>query len=156
MTSLFVGSEGTLGLITEAKVSLRPLPGKTLGGLVYFDNLEKVGPATVKILEYSPTMLEIIERRKSWTSRRQQKTELRPYLPEGIEAMLFIEFEGGSEEELRERFAHVEKALHDDKLAVEMKVAKDRTDMTMLEKVRAISGPILNKTKGPQEASGFY
>ena len=57
--------------------------------------------------------------------------------------MLFIEFEGGSEEELRERFAHVEKALRDDKLVVEMKLGEDRTDMTMLEKVRAISGPIL-------------
>ncbi len=154
LTSLFVGSEGTLGLITEAKVSLWPLPGKTLGGLVYFDNLEKVGPATLKILESSPTMLEIIERR-ILDLARQQKTELRPYLPEGIEAMLFIEFEGGSEEELRERFAHVEKALHDDKLAVEMKVAKDRTDMTMLEKVRAISGPILNKTKGPKRPVAF-
>src|SRR5208337_4478856 len=59
------------------------------------------------------------------------------------------------EEELRERFAVVEKALHDDKLAVEMKVAKDRTDMTMLEKVRAISGPILNKTKGPKRPVAF-
>ena len=154
LTSLFVGSEGTLGLITEAKLKLWPLREKTLGGLVYFDNLEKVGPATLKILEYSPTMLEIIERR-ILDLARQQKAELRPYLPEGIEAVLFIEFEAGSEEELRERFAQVEKALSGDKLAMEIKVARDRNDMAMLEKVRAISGPILNKTKGSKKPVAF-
>jgi anaerobic glycerol-3-phosphate dehydrogenase C subunit len=154
LTSLFVGSEGTLGLITEAKLSLWPLRGKTLGGLVYFDNLEKVGPATVKILEFSPTMLEIIERR-ILDLARQQKAELRPYLPEGIEAVLFIEFEGDSEEELRNRFSQVQEALSHDKLAVDMKVAKDRKDMTMLEKVRAISGPILNKTTDAKKPVAF-
>lgn len=154
LTSLLVGSEGTLGLITEAKLKLWPLREKTLGGLVYFDNLEKVGPATLKILEYSPTMLEIIERR-ILDLARQQKAELRPYLPEGIEAVLFIEFESGSEEELRDRFAQVEKALSDNKLAKDIKVARDRKDMAMLEKVRAISGPILNKTKGSKKPVAF-
>ena len=154
LTSLFVGSEGTLGLITEAKLKLWPLREKTLGGLVYFDNLEKVGPATLKILEYSPTMLEIIERR-ILDLARQQKPELRPYLPEGIEAVLFIEFEASGEEELRVRFTQVEKALSDNKLARDIKVAKDRKDMAMLEKVRAISGPILNKTKGSKKPVAF-
>jgi anaerobic glycerol-3-phosphate dehydrogenase C subunit len=153
LTSLFVGSEGTLGIITEAKVKLWPLPGKTLGGLVYFNDLEKVGPATQRILEFSPTMLEIIERR-ILDLAREQKAELRPYLPEGIEAVLFIEFEG-EEQELRDRFARVEKSLKGEKLAVEMKVARDPKDMAMLEKVRAISGPILNKTKGAKRPLAF-
>ncbi|MGA3174293.1 MAG: anaerobic glycerol-3-phosphate dehydrogenase subunit C [Syntrophorhabdales bacterium] len=153
LTSLFVGSEGTLGLVTEAKLRLWPKAGKTLGGLVYFDDLEKIGPATLKILDSSPTMLEIIERR-ILDLARQQKAELRPYLPEGIEAVLFIEFEGGGEEEFRERFARVEKDLVPG-LAAEMRVAKDRKDMAMLEKVRAVSGPILNKTKGPKRPLAF-
>ena len=48
LTSLFVGSEGTLGIITEAKLGLTPLPGKTVSGLISFDDLERVGPATQK------------------------------------------------------------------------------------------------------------
>jgi anaerobic glycerol-3-phosphate dehydrogenase C subunit len=153
LTSLLVGSEGTLAIFTAATVKLWPLPEKTLGGLVYFDDLEKVGPATLRILEFSPTMLEIIERR-ILDLARQQKAELRPYLPEGIEAVLFIEFEG-EEEDLRDRFAKVERNLKGEKLAMEMKVAKDQKDMAMLEKVRAISGPILNKTKGPKRPLAF-
>jgi anaerobic glycerol-3-phosphate dehydrogenase C subunit len=154
LTSLFVGSEGTLGLITEATLKLWPLPGRTLGGLVYFNDLEKVGPATLRILESTPTMLEIIERR-ILDLARQQKAELRPYLPEGVEAVLFIEFEGGAEEELRSKFAAVEKDLLAAGLATEMRVAKDASDMAMLEKVRSVSGPILNKTKGPKKPVAF-
>ncbi|MBM4331632.1 MAG: anaerobic glycerol-3-phosphate dehydrogenase subunit C [Deltaproteobacteria bacterium] len=154
LTSLFVGSEGTLGIITEAKIRLWPLPGKTLSGLVYFDNIEKVGPATQKILEFSPNMLEIIERR-ILDLARQQKAELRPYLPEKIEAVLFIEIEGEDEDQLRSKFAKVEQSMTSEKLAMEMKVAKDQKDMAMLEKVRAISGPILNKTKGPKRPVAF-
>lgn len=154
LTSLLVGSEGTLGLITEAKVRLWPLPGKTLGGLVYFDDLEKVGPATQIILEFSPTMLEIIERRVLDLARRQ-KAELRPYLPEGIEAVLFVEFEGAEEAELRDRFARLGQRLGTEKLAGEIKVARDPKDMAMLEKVRSVSGPILNKTKGAKKPVAF-
>lgn len=154
LTSLFVGSEGTLGLITEATLKLSPLPGRTLGGLVYFNDLEKVGPATLRILESTPTMLEIIERRVLDLAR-QQKAELRPYLPDGIEAVLFIEFEGGSAEELRSKFTAVEKDLLGAGLATEMRVARDAGDMAMLEKVRSVSGPILNKTKGPRRPVAF-
>jgi FAD/FMN-containing dehydrogenase/Fe-S oxidoreductase len=154
LTSLLVGSEGTLGIITEAKVKLWSLPEKTLGGLVYFDSLEKVGRAVRKILDLKPTMLEIIERR-ILDLARQQKAELRPYLPENIEAMLFIEFEEKDEESLRGKFARVEEAMKAENLALDMKVARDKKDMAMLGKVRQISGPILNKTKGPKRPVAF-
>jgi len=154
LTPLLVGSEGTLGIITEAKISLCPLPGKTLGGLVYFDSLEKVGIAVQKIRELGPTMLEIIERR-ILDLARQQKAELRPYLPEGVEAMLFIEFEAKDDRELRDKFTQVEQAMKGENLAMEIKVAKDQQDMAMLGKVRAISGPILNKTKGARKPVAF-
>jgi anaerobic glycerol-3-phosphate dehydrogenase C subunit len=155
LTSLFVGSEGTLGIITEAKLRLMPYPGRTLGGLVYFDNLDHVGIATQKILESSPTMLEIIER-QILDLARKQKAELRPYLPEGIEAILFVEFQDENEEQLRKKFREVEEnVIHQEKLAVDLKVAKDDKDMAMLEKVRSISGPILNKIKGPKKPIAF-
>jgi len=155
LTSLFVGSEGTLGIISEAKLRLMPLSGKALGGLIYFDNLDHVGTATQKILELSPAMLEVIER-QILDLARKQKAELKPYLPEGIEAILFVEFQDENEEQLRQKFKEVERKLIDqEKLAVDLKVAKDNKDMAMLEKVRSVSGPILNKIKGPKKPIAF-
>ena len=155
LTSLFVGSEGTLGIITETKLRLMPSPGKALGGLIYFNNLDNVGTATQKILELSPAMLEIIER-QILDLARKQKAEMRGYLPEGTEAILFVEFQDENEEQLRQKFKEIEaKVIHQERLAVDLKVAKDDKDMAMLEKVRSVSGPILNKIKGPKKPIAF-
>ena len=155
LTSLLVGSEGTLGILTEVKLRLMPLPGKALGGLIYFNNLDHVGMATEKILEFSPTMLEIIER-QILDLARQQKAELKPYLPEGIEAILFVEFQDENEDQLHQKFRELEeKVIHQEKLAFDLKVAKNDKDMAMLEKVRSVSGPILNKIKGPKKPIAF-
>jgi len=155
LTSLFVGSEGTLGIITEAKLRLMPLPVKVLGGLVYFDDLNHVSAATEQVLEFSPTMIEIVER-QILDLARIQKPEMKSYLPDGIEAILFVEFEGENEEQLRVKFKDLErKVIHQEKIASDMKVAKDDQDTAMFEKVRSISGPILNKIKGPRKPIAF-
>ncbi len=155
LTSLFVGSEGTLGIITEAKLRLVSSSGKALGGLIYFDHLEHVGRATEKILELSPSMLEIIER-QILDLARKQKPEMRPYLPEGIEALLFVEFEGEDRERLHQKFFEVERGvIQEENLAFDLRVARDDQERVMLEKVRGISGPILNKIKGPKRPLAF-
>ncbi len=156
LTSLFVGSEGTLGIITEAKLRLIPIPGGgSLSGLLYFDDLDAVGTATERILEFSPSMVEIMERQILDLARKGKK-EMRPYLPEEIEAILYVEFQDGSDEQLRQLFAELEKNIvREERLAVDLKVARDKADMTMFEKVRSVSGPILNKIKGPKKPLAF-
>jgi FAD/FMN-containing dehydrogenase len=56
---LFVGSEGTLGVIAEAEVQLLPTPGELLAGVVFFadddtavDAVESWRPAEPRMLEY--------------------------------------------------------------------------------------------------------
>ena len=155
LTPLFVGSEGTLGVFTEARLRLVDLPGKTHSALIYFNTLETVGKATVEILKFSPTMLEIMEKQILDLARAKYK-EMKPYLPEGVEATLFVEFEGSSEEELREKMGEVEqRVVNEEKLAISLKAAQDAKDKEMLTKVRSVSGPILNKVKGPKKPIAF-
>ncbi len=155
LTPLFVGSEGTIGVITEAKLHLTSLPAKTWSGLIYFNDLDPVGAAVQQILDLSPTMVEIIERQILDLARRQ-KAEMRPFLPEGIEALLFIEFEGENEDQLREKFLDIErKVILREKWASGLKMAGDDRERSMFEKVRSISGPILNKIKGPKKPVAF-
>jgi anaerobic glycerol-3-phosphate dehydrogenase C subunit len=155
LTPLFVGSEGTIGVITEAKLRLASLPARTLSGLIFFNDLDPVGAAVQEILELSPIMVEIIER-QILDLARAQKADMKPFLPEGTEALLFVEFEGEDQDQLRKKFLDVErKVILQKKLAPDLKVARDDRDRSMFEKVRSISGPILNKVKGPKKPVAF-
>lgn len=64
LASLMVGSEGTLGIITEVTVKLRPLQGaqRTIAG--YFDSLADAGRAVSAVAEaaLTPSALELVDR----------------------------------------------------------------------------------------------
>ncbi|MCZ3622865.1 FAD-binding oxidoreductase [Lactobacillus mulieris] len=64
LTHLFVGSEGTLGIIVEATVKLLPLPlGKSAMGLAFFQDMTTLAKATSAIRRSGsdPVMLEAID-----------------------------------------------------------------------------------------------
>jgi len=58
---LFIGSEGTLGIITELTLNLviRPAPPSTL--IATFPNITKAAAAAAALLQYRPSMLEIVD-----------------------------------------------------------------------------------------------
>jgi FAD/FMN-containing dehydrogenase len=68
---LFVGSEGTLGVVVEAEVRLLPAPNALLGGVVFFpsdaaalDAVSAWRPAGPRMLEYfNGSSLEMLRRR---------------------------------------------------------------------------------------------
>ncbi|GGG16135.1 glycolate oxidase [Rhodococcoides trifolii] len=64
LAGLMVGSEGTLGIITEITVKLRPMqpPQRTVAG--YFDSLVDAGRAVAAVAEagLTPSALELIDR----------------------------------------------------------------------------------------------
>ena len=64
LTSLMVGSEGTLGVVTEVTVRLRPLrePERTIAG--YFGSVVDVGRAIIAVAEagLTPSALELVDR----------------------------------------------------------------------------------------------
>ncbi len=155
LTPLLVGSEGTLAAVVSAKLRLVPIQAQALGGLLYFADLARVGEAIQRILALSPAMVEIMERR-ILDLARAQKEEMRPYLPEGTEALLDVEFQGDDLETLRQRFAELEESIISEKrLAVALRIAESRQDMEMFAKLRSISGPLLNKTPGPARPVAF-
>jgi hypothetical protein len=83
---LFIGSEGTLGVVTEAELQLLPAPGEILGGVVFFPTEEAALDAVDR---WRPTpglrMLEFLD------SRSIKLMEL-PY-----GAAVLVEIEGDAE-----------------------------------------------------------
>ena len=63
LTSLMIGSEGTLGVITEATLRLRPAPATPTTLVASFPTLESAGSAVARIAAtVVPSLLEIMDR----------------------------------------------------------------------------------------------
>ena len=96
LTRLFVGSEGTLGVVTEITLKINPKPTATSTALATFDKLDDAGRAVSRIM-YSgiiPSALEILGRHTILAIN--QDTDLN--LPE-VDAMLLVETDGYTQEE---------------------------------------------------------
>jgi len=65
LTSLFVGSEGTLGIVTEAILRLRPAPGVRSTMSALFGDVAAAGDAVARITRSGivPVTLELMDRR---------------------------------------------------------------------------------------------
>jgi glycolate oxidase len=63
LTRLFVGSEGTLGVITEITLKINPRPTASKTGLAQFAALEQAGQAIIDIMHSGviPSVLEVLD-----------------------------------------------------------------------------------------------
>lgn len=62
LAGLMVGSEGTLGIVTMARLRLRPLPPPATTAVAVFDDIGAAGRAVADIMsELTPSMLELMD-----------------------------------------------------------------------------------------------
>lgn len=95
LTQLFVGSEGTLGIVTKIVLKLQPHPTQTLLMLVPFRSAESACAAVAAIFQagVTPSALEFMERNAiDWAVRYVGETPVP--IAEDDEAHLLIEVDG--------------------------------------------------------------
>jgi glycolate oxidase len=100
LTRLFVGSEGTLGVITKARLKVRRLPESRSVLVAYFDAIEDAGRAAVSIVSsgVTPAAMEILD---GSAIRAVKKVEPGLEVPDA-EAMLLFELDGYVESVVRQ------------------------------------------------------
>ena len=130
LTSLMIGSEGTLGIITKIVFKLIPLPTKDITMLVPFKSAEKACEAVSAIFMkgITPSALEFIERDAiDWTLKY---SDIKMDIKEDIQAHLLIEVDGNDLADLFTDCEKISNVLYDfecgEILLAESKEQKDR------------------------------
>lgn len=134
LTSLFVGSEGTLGVITAGTFKLAPAPRAFLSLLLPFEDLDAAAEAVQIVCRLSPTVsaCEILE--QAALGYVSQVLSVPPKLL-SMEALLFLELLGESSEILLEVASTIQEAVS--KLGGgEIDVAMDADDHRRLWAIR--------------------
>lgn len=102
LCNLLAGSEGTLGIVTEAKIKLRPLPPKEVGLLcVHFNDMVECMHGNVIALKHHPDASELVDKYiLDFTDGHPTYQYNRFFIEGDPKALLIIEFRGDSKEEV--------------------------------------------------------
>lgn len=122
LTKLFVGAQGTLGIITDVKVNLVPQPAHSGTLVCYMHNIDNLGEVIPAVLAHKPATFECFDDNTLWLSFKFvfafiTKLGFWPWvkmclqlIPDGLaiargvpKLILLIEFNGATVEEVKEK-----------------------------------------------------
>ncbi|HWF85948.1 MAG TPA: FAD-linked oxidase C-terminal domain-containing protein [Vicinamibacterales bacterium] len=115
LAKLIVGSEGTLGLIVEARLNLVPLPTAKAVLTIEFEHLLDALAAAPAILPHGPSAIEVMDRFILDHARESPALEAlrRSILDTDPGALLCVELYADRDDELPPRLDALERALSD-------------------------------------------
>lgn len=106
LARLIVGSEGTLGLITEATVRTDPIPKYRGVVLLFFDRLENAAHAALILGTLGVSACDLMDRRLL-TISREVDVRFDVIIPREAEAMLLVEQHSDDQTDLRDRLQQI-------------------------------------------------
>ena len=135
LPKLFVGSEGTLGVFSEATIRLVDRPRSTVTGMIHFRHLDEMGEAVHHLLRLDPLALEVLDANTLDLIGRS-----RHGIPGDAAATLLIEFDQAGD---HGGIAQLQAACRHYRLAGDPVVATDPEHQRNLWKARKALYPTL-------------
>ena len=157
LTKLIVGSEGTLGLILEARLNLVPLPkAKAVLTIEYDDLLDALGE-TPAILAHNPSAIEVMDHSILDHARENPALDAmrRAVLETDCGALLCVELYGDSAQEIRPRLNRLESNVRARGVATHTSCAVAPDDQARIWKLRESSLGLSMAMKGDAKSISF-
>jgi FAD/FMN-containing dehydrogenase len=148
LASLFVGSEGTLGIVTQARLRVLPTPRRRVTLLLYPERLRDLAPLTADLLALGPSAMESID---------GDSLDLIGREPHGVpgeaQAMLLVEFDEGDLDGIISEVLGPIAARY--ALSRPAEVAEEPDRQASLWKLRRSVFPTIVQRPGRRKAWGF-
>jgi FAD/FMN-containing dehydrogenase len=152
LTPLFVGSQGTLGLITEALLETEPHNPQTTLMMASFEHVEALQSAIMSLRDLSelPSAIEVVDGHLLRQVQQVNPNLLREVLPENFPAfVLFVEFDSG-ERNLKKLVKKASKSMNT--YGHDLRTETTPEGQQQLRKVREASSTILGHNDGTSRA----
>jgi len=148
LAGLIAGSEGTLGVITEATLATQALPRHRGVALLLFDSLDRALQAVPHIAARGPSACDLLDRRYL-SLARQTEVRFHVLLPGETEAALVVEHEGELAGETHDRLEQlVEEICSRRRLAFGSREATEPAEVDLFWQLAARVQPAMSRLQG--------
>jgi FAD/FMN-containing dehydrogenase/Fe-S oxidoreductase len=157
MAKLMVGSEGTLGVVVEAKIALVPLPKFKAVMAIQFADLLEALQATPAILAHQPSAIEVMDRFILDHTRQSAPLEKlkRTFIEGDPAALLCVEFYAEAGDELPPRLDALERDLAARGLGYRYHRALDQAAQSAIWSLREAALGLSMAMKGDAKSLSF-
>ncbi len=151
LTQLFVGSQGTLGVVSEITFKTAQYEPRTNLVVGFFDNLENAGDAVMKLQKLNPSAMEVVDYYLLDFLRKNQPETIEGLVPEELPKIVILcEFDNGSHFRQNVLGRSAEKIMK--KLAVSVKSTVNPKEQQRLWKIRHSAAAVIWMNNGPKKA----
>ena len=148
LARLLVGSEGTLGLITEAVVKTDPIARSRGVALLFFDRMESAAQAAIQIAHMNVAACDMMDRRLL-TIARESDVRFDVLIARDAEALLLVEKQGDSQQEVRDGLRLIVSRFHrEQKLAFDSRMTLETDERNLYWRLSRRFVPTLYRLKG--------
>jgi FAD/FMN-containing dehydrogenase/Fe-S oxidoreductase len=156
LAHLLVGSEGTLGITSEAKLRIVKLPQSRGLVVVHFEDLLDALGATPAILAHRPSAVEVVDKYVlDCTRLNSEAARLRDFIQGDPGAILIIEFFGGGVDEVRGRLSALAASLGRQKMGYHALIVDDPPAQQRVWALRRAALGLSMAQKGDAKAISF-
>ena len=156
LARMVVGSEGTLCVVSEAKLNLVPRPTMTAVSVLHFVDIVRASEATREVLKHGPSSIEVMDKILLDRSRESlgHARDL-DFIVGDPGALLAVEFYGESEAELRSKLDELERDMTQRRLAYACVNLLDRASQGTVWNVRKAGLGLLMSIHGDAKPLPF-